>query len=62
MGNLTDRIVRGSGFSGQVVDFVDFHIWPVFNLADSAIVVGAVLLAVSSFSADRDPEPSQDAG
>jgi signal peptidase II len=47
-----------------VVDFVDFHIWPVFNLADSAIVVGAVLLAVSSFSSDRDrdPEPSHDAG
>jgi signal peptidase II len=62
LGNLTDRIVRGSGFSGRVVDFVDFHIWPVFNLADSAIVLGAVLLAVSSFAADRDREPSHDAG
>jgi signal peptidase II len=60
LGNLTDRIVRGPGFSGHVVDFVDFHVWPVFNVADSAIVIGAVLLAVSSFATDR--EPSQDAG
>ena len=62
LGNLTDRIVRGPGFTGHVVDFVDFHIWPVFNLADSAIVLGAVLLAVSSFAGDRDREPSHDAG
>jgi signal peptidase II len=62
VGNLTDRIVRGPGFSGHVVDFVDFHVWPVFNLADSAIVVGAVVLAVSSFAADRNREPSHDAG
>jgi signal peptidase II len=45
-----------------VVDFVDFHVWPVFNLADSAIVVGAVVLAISSFAADRDREPSHDVG
>jgi signal peptidase II len=62
MGNLTDRIVRGGGFSGHVVDFVDFHVWPVFNLADSAIVVGAVVLAISSLAADGDREPSHDAG
>jgi signal peptidase II len=62
LGNLTDRIVRGTGFTGQVVDFVDFRVWPVFNLADSAIVVGAVLLAISSFAADRDREPSHDPG
>ncbi len=61
-GNLTDRIVRGTGFSGQVVDFVNFHIWPVFNMADSAIVIGAVLLAISSFAADREGQPSHDAG
>jgi signal peptidase II len=62
VGNLTDRIVRGPGFSGHVVDFFDFHVWPVFNMADSAIVVGAVVLAISSFAADRDREPSHDAG
>jgi signal peptidase II len=62
IGNLTDRIVRGPGLSGHVVDFVDFHVWPIFNLADSAIVVGAVLLAISSLTADRNREPSRDAG
>jgi signal peptidase II len=49
MGNLTDRVVRGAGFSGEVVDFLDFQVWPVFNLADSAIVVGAALLLLASF-------------
>ena len=62
VGNLTDRIVRGPRLSGHVVDFVDLHIWPVFNLADSAIVIGAVILAVTAFAANRDPEPSHDAG
>ena len=50
LGNLTDRIVRGPRFSGHVVDFVDFQVWPVFNVADAAIVVGAVVLALSSFA------------
>jgi signal peptidase II len=45
LGNLTDRAVRDSG---RVVDFIDVHIWPVFNVADSAIVVGAILLAIAS--------------
>jgi signal peptidase II len=53
LGNLTDRIARGPGFSGQVVDFIDLHVWPVFNVADAAIVVGALLLAWSSFHGDR---------
>jgi len=43
MGNLWDRMV-----SGHVVDFLDFYIggyhWPAFNVADSAIVIGAILL------------------
>ncbi len=45
IGNLTDRALRGPGFRGRVVDFVDIGSWPVFNVADSAIVVGAILLA-----------------
>ncbi len=53
LGNLTDRIVHGSGVSGHVVDFIDFHVWPVFNLADSAIVIGALLLAFSTVSHDE---------
>lgn len=39
LGNLIDRVSLG-----YVVDFLDFRIWPVFNIADSAITVGAVLL------------------
>ena len=52
LGNLTDRIFRDPGVGrGTVVDWIslfadDGHIWPIFNLADSAIVSGAVLLAV----------------
>ncbi|OFV94594.1 MAG: signal peptidase II [Acidobacteria bacterium RIFCSPLOWO2_02_FULL_61_28] len=42
-GNVVDRLARG-----KVIDFLDFYIgrhhWPAFNLADSAIVIGAVLL------------------
>lgn len=53
LGNLTDRIARGPGWSGEVVDFIDLHVWPVFNLADSAIVVGAVLLAAAAWRRDR---------
>ena len=45
LGNLTDRVVRGPGLSGEVVDFIDLQVWPVFNLADSAIVIGALVLA-----------------
>ena len=62
LGNLTDRVLRGPRFTGHVIDFVDFHIWPVFNLADSAIVIGAIMLALSSFGADRDASPSSDDG
>ena len=39
VGNLIDRLRFG-----YVVDFLDFRIWPVFNLADSAITVGTALL------------------
>lgn len=42
LGNLIDRI-----FLGYVVDFLDFRIWPVFNIADSAISIGTVLLGYS---------------
>lgn len=53
LGNLTDRAIRGPGFSGEVVDFIDFHVWPVFNLADSALVVGAAVLVISGVLRDR---------
>jgi signal peptidase II len=46
LGNLTDRAFRaGDGFmGGGVVDFIDLQWWPVFNAADSGVVVGAILL------------------
>ena len=44
LGNLGDRLLRGSWMSGPVTDFVDFSFWPTFNLADSAITVGVVIL------------------
>jgi signal peptidase II len=49
-GNLVDRLLRSPGPGrGAVVDFIDFQVWPSFNVADSAIVTGAVLAVVLSF-------------
>ena len=42
VGNLIDRLRLGA-----VIDFLDFRIWPVFNIADTAITIGAILLAYS---------------
>jgi len=42
LGNLADRLLFG-----YVIDFIDFRIWPVFNIADSAITIGAILLGYS---------------
>ena len=48
LGNLIDRLRYG-----QVVDFLDFHAgawhWPAFNVADSAITLGAALLIIEGF-------------
>lgn len=51
VGNLSDRLFRGH--HGGVVDFVALHFWPTFNVADSCIVVGVVLAALSLW---RDPQ------
>jgi len=46
-GNLTDRIFRSPGpFRGWVVDWIQVPHWPVFNLADSAIVCGGALMVL----------------
>jgi signal peptidase II len=62
MGNLWDRVTLG-----HVVDFLDFYIgnyhWPAFNVADSAIFVGAMLLILQSFlqeEASPQREPKKD--
>jgi signal peptidase II len=49
IGNLIDRVFRSPGFlRGAVVDFVHVGDWPTFNVADSAITIGAVLIVVWS--------------
>ncbi len=60
LGNLCDRLFRvglpRSGFlGGRVVDFVYLRWWPTFNVADSCVVVGGILLAIATL---RLPEPS----
>ena len=58
VGNLVDRVR-----TGRVIDFIDVYVgayhWPTFNVADSAITVGAVLLAIEMF---RAPEPRKEKG
>jgi len=50
LGNVADRALRGDQgfFHGAVIDFIDLQWWPVFNVADVGVVVGAVLLVVST--------------
>jgi len=55
IGNLTDRITYG-----YVLDFIDLRVWPVFNIADSAITIGAILILFYLFNTksntkDRTP-------
>ena len=63
-GNLADRIFRSPGlFRGDVVDWIELPHWPVFNLADSAIVCGgalAVLLAMRGVRLDGTREGAED--
>lgn len=55
VGNAVDRIARDPGVpSGHVVDFFDLRWFPVFNIADSAIVVGAIALALLIVWVERD--------
>ena len=49
LGNLSDRIFRSPGyFTGHVIDWIELTHWPVFNLADTAIVVAAGIAIVLS--------------
>lgn len=54
VGNLIDRLFRGDGWlQGSVVDFVDFQWFPIFNVADVAINVGAGALILNSILVSR---------
>jgi len=47
VGNLVDRLLRSPGFlRGEVVDFIKIPNWPTFNIADSAITIGVILIAI----------------
>jgi len=57
LGNLVDRFARAPGFlRGHVVDFISIGWWPVFNVADSCVTIGAVLLIARSLRATRVAE------
>ncbi len=61
LGNLADRVFRSPGvLRGHVVDFIKVGSFPSFNVADSAITVGALLLVLMSFRASSPdaPEPA----
>lgn len=48
LGNIVDRLFRGDAWMrGAVVDFIDLQWWPIFNIADMAIVLGGIALAVA---------------
>jgi signal peptidase II len=53
LSNGVDRLVQG-----YVVDFIDFHFWPVFNVADSCIVIAIVVLLVLSFLPSQRSTPT----
>ncbi len=48
IGNVMDRI-----HFGQVIDFLDFRVWPIFNIADSAISVGTLGIMIGLLKKDR---------
>ena len=71
LGNVLDRLFRAplenspTGFMrGAVVDFIDVQWWPIWNVADMAVVVGAIALALYGLRAEPDepelePEPGE---
>ena len=57
IGNLIDRLFRGEAWlRGAVVDYIDLQWFPIFNIADSAISIGAVLMILASFRKPAVPE------
>lgn len=54
IGNIVDRLLRG-----YVVDFIHVRYWPVFNVADIAVVIGVGLITLASFQRPRHARPGQ---
>lgn len=53
-GNIVDRLFRGDAWlRGAVVDFIDLQWWPIFNIADAAIVLGAGALVIASLIPEK---------
>ena len=62
IGNIADRLFRGDGFlHGKVVDFIDLQWFPVFNVADSCITIGAIVLMISLFLEQSQSRKDADA-
>jgi signal peptidase II len=54
LGNVVDRLFRGEKWlAGSVIDFIDLQWFPVFNIADSAVTLGAAMLITSSVVTSR---------
>ena len=54
LGNVVDRLFRGEKWlAGSVIDFIDLQWFPVFNIADLAVTLGAAMLITSSVAASR---------
>ncbi|HEK1008577.1 MULTISPECIES: signal peptidase II [unclassified Pseudomonas] len=60
LGNLYDRIVLGHVVDFILVHWKNIHHFPAFNLADSAITVGAVMLALDMFKSKKSEDPVHD--
>ncbi|MDH7487150.1 MAG: signal peptidase II [Anaerolineae bacterium] len=56
LGNLIDRLRFG-----HVVDFIDFHFWPTFNVADMSLVTGVALLALLMLTEKRERQAQETA-
>jgi signal peptidase II len=59
VGNLADRVIRAH--HGAVVDFIYSGFWPTFNVADSCVVCGSILLAIAIWRSGRSPAEAADA-
>ena len=57
IGNIVDRF-----HYGYVVDFIDARWWPVFNVADSCITIGVVLLILATFRREQAARPRENPG